>query len=145
MNDRRAAVITAHNQPLEILRVPIPDPLEPGALLVKITASTLCGTDVHRWHGPLPGGDTLPIITGHEPCGVVEAINGDRTDILGKPVKVGDRIVWSYVSCGSCYYCSVALQPCICSGAPPGGTTEAISTHTYWEAAPSTCTFRLPV
>ena len=84
MNDCRAAVITAHNQPLEIQRVPIPDPLEPGALLVKITASTLCGTDVHRWHGPLPGGDTLPIITGHEPCGVVEAINGDRTDILGK-------------------------------------------------------------
>ena len=115
MNDCRAAVITAHNQPLEIQRVPIPD-LEPGALLVKITASTLCGTDVHRWHGPLPDGDTLPIITGHEPCGYVEAINGDRTDILGNPVKPGDRIVWSYVSCGSCYYCSVALQPCICSG-----------------------------
>ena len=116
MNDCRAAVITAHNQPLEIQRVPIPDPLERGALLVKITASTLCGTDVHRWHGPLPDSDTLPIITGHEPCGTVEAINGDRTDILGKPVKPGDRIVWSYVSCGSCYYCSVALQPCICSG-----------------------------
>ena len=33
MNDCRAAVITAHNQPLEIQRVPIPDPLEPGALL----------------------------------------------------------------------------------------------------------------
>src|SRR5262244_2331492 len=116
MNDCRAAVVTAHNQPLEIKRVPIPDPLEPGALLVKITASTLCGTDVHRWHGPLPDGDTLPIITGHEPCGVVEAINGERTDILGTPVKRGDRIVWSYFSCGSCYYCSVALQPCICSG-----------------------------
>ena len=49
MNDCRAAVVTAHNQPLEIQRVPVPDPLEPGALLVKITASTLCGTDVHRW------------------------------------------------------------------------------------------------
>ena len=52
MNDCRAAVITAHNQALTIERVPIPD-LEPGALLVKIAASTLCGTDVHRWHGPL--------------------------------------------------------------------------------------------
>src|SRR5262245_62589113 len=114
MNDCRAAVVTAHNQPLEIQRVPIPDPLEPGALLVKITASTLCGTDVHRWHGPLPDGDTLPIITGPEPCGIVEAINGERTDILGNSVKRGDRIVWSYVACGSCYYCSVALQPCIC-------------------------------
>lgn len=115
MNDCRAAVITAHNQPLEIQRVPIPD-LEPGALLVRIEASTLCGTDVHRWHGPLGDGDSLPIITGHEPCGTIEAINGPRTDILGNPVKPGDRIVWSYVACGSCYYCSVALQPCICPG-----------------------------
>jgi len=115
VNDCRAAVITAHNQPLEIQRVPIPD-LEPGAVLVRIAASTLCGTDVHRWHGPLPDGDSLPIITGHEPCGYVEEINGERTDILGNPVKHGDRIVWSYVACGSCYYCSVALQPCICPG-----------------------------
>jgi L-iditol 2-dehydrogenase len=113
MADCRAAVITAHNQPLEIQRVPIPE-LEPGALLVRIEASTLCGTDVHRWHGPLGGGDSLPIITGHEPCGVVEQINGERTDILGQPVRPGDRVVWSYVSCGSCYWCSVALQPCIC-------------------------------
>ena len=114
MNDCRAAVVIAHNQPLEVQRVPIPD-LEPGALLVRIEASTLCGTDVHRWHGPLPDGDSLPIITGHEPCGTIEAINGQRTDILGNPVKPGDRIVWSYVSCGHCYYCNVALQPCICS------------------------------
>jgi len=115
MDTCRAAVITAHNQPLEIQRVPIPK-LDPGSLLVKIAASTLCGTDVHRWHGPLGDGDSLPIITGHEPCGYVEEINGERTDILGNPVKRGDRIVWSYVACGSCYYCSVALQPCICPG-----------------------------
>ena len=115
MNDCRAAVITAHNQLLEIQRVSVPD-LEPGALLVRIAASTLCGTDVHRWHGPLGDGDSLPIITGHEPCGYVEEINGERTDILGNPVKRGDRLVWSYVACGSCYYCSVALQPCICPG-----------------------------
>ena len=38
MDTCRAAVVTAHNQPLEIQRVPIPE-LEPGALLVKIEAS----------------------------------------------------------------------------------------------------------
>ena len=65
---------------------------------------------------PLGGGDSLPIITGHEPCGYIEEINGERTDILGKPVKPGDRVVWSYVACGHCYYCTVALQPCICPG-----------------------------
>jgi L-iditol 2-dehydrogenase len=115
MADCRAAVITAHHKPLEIQRVPIPE-LEPGALLVRIEASTLCGTDVHRWHGPLGGGDSLPIITGHEPCGIIEQINGARTDILGQPVQPGDRVVWSYVSCGHCYWCAVALQPCVCPG-----------------------------
>lgn len=124
MDECRAAVITAHNQPLEIQNVPIPE-LEPGALLVRITASTLCGTDVHRWHGPLGGSDSLPIITGHEPCGTIEEINGERTDILGDPVKPGDRIVWSYVSCGTCYYCSVALQPCICPGRASWGHNRA--------------------
>lgn len=115
MNMCRAAVITAHNEPLEIQDVQIPD-LDPGSLLVKMVASTLCGTDVHRWHGPLPKNDTLPIITGHEPCGVIEEIAGEKTDILGNKLKKGDRIVWSYVACGSCYYCSVAVQPCICRG-----------------------------
>src|SRR5574342_1126465 len=115
METCRAAVITEHNKPLTIERVPIPD-LDPGSLLIKIAASTLCGTDVHRWHGPLESRDSLPIITGHEPCGYVEEIAGERTDILGNPVKRGDRVVWSYVACGSCYYCAVALQPCICPG-----------------------------
>ena len=129
MNDCLAAVITAHNEPIDIQRVPIPE-LDPGALLVRITASTLCGTDVHRWHGPLRSGDSLPIITGHEPCGIIEEINGTRTDILGDPVKPGDRIVWSYVSCGTCYYCAVALQPCICPGRSSWGRNRS-DQHPY--------------
>jgi L-iditol 2-dehydrogenase len=113
MKTSRAAVVTAIGQPLEIQSIPIPE-LKSGALLVRIVASTLCGTDVHRWHGAFGAGESVPFITGHEPCGIVEAIEGPRTDILGAPVAVGDRIVWSYVSCGSCYYCSVAVQPSIC-------------------------------
>jgi D-arabinose 1-dehydrogenase-like Zn-dependent alcohol dehydrogenase len=129
MDTCRAAVITAHNQPLEIQSVPIPK-LDPGSLLVKIVSSTLCGTDVHRWHGPLGDGDTLPIITGHEPCGIVAEIAGERTDILGNPVRRGDRIVWSYVACGSCYYCAVALQPCICPGRASWGHNRS-DQHPY--------------
>jgi L-iditol 2-dehydrogenase len=115
MNECRAAVVTAYNEPLEIQNVPIP-PLEPGALLVRIAASTICGTDVHRWKAPFAGSEKLPIISGHEPCGYIEEINGPRNDILGNPVSPGDRIVWSYVACGRCYYCTVACQPCICRG-----------------------------
>ncbi len=129
METCQAAVITEHNKPLTIQRVPIPE-LDPGSLLIKIAASTLCGTDVHRWHGPLGGGDTLPIITGHEPCGYVEEIAGERTDILGNPVKRGDRVVWSYVACGSCYYCTVAMQPCICRGRASWGHNRS-DQHPY--------------
>ncbi len=125
----RAAVITEHNKPLTIQQVQIPT-LDPGSLLVKITASTLCGTDVHRWHGPLGDKDTLPIVTGHEPCGTVQDIAGERTDILGNPVKRGDRIVWSYVACGSCYYCAVACQPCICRGRASWGHNRS-DQHPY--------------
>lgn len=113
MTDCRAAVITAHHKPLEVQRIPVPE-LEPGAILVKIETATLCGTDIHRWHGPLQPPDSLPFITGHEACGTIEAINGDRTDLVDQPLKAGDRIVWAYPYCGHCYWCTVALQPCIC-------------------------------
>jgi D-arabinose 1-dehydrogenase-like Zn-dependent alcohol dehydrogenase len=113
MADCRAAVITALNQPLEIQRVPLPD-LEPTALLCRVEAATLCGTDVHRWHGALTRPDMLPFIPGHETCGVIEAMHGPRTDLLGAPLKVGDRILWAYPSCGRCYWCTVARQPSIC-------------------------------
>ncbi|MDF2115199.1 zinc-binding dehydrogenase [Roseiarcaceae bacterium H3SJ34-1] len=130
MRTCRAAVIRKLHAPLIVEDVPIPH-LDKGSLLVRITASTLCGTDVHRWHGGLGmKPDGLPIVTGHEPCGIVEDICGERTDILGNPVKKGDRIVWSYVSCGSCYYCSVALQPCICPDRASWGHNRA-DQHPY--------------
>lgn len=109
-----AAVITAYHQPIEIQEVQIP-PLEGISMIVRIDASTLCGTDVHRWEGGL-GDEAIPFVTGHEPCGFIEKMNEPRVDIFNKPLAVGDRIVWSYVSCGHCYYCTVALQPCLCRG-----------------------------
>ena len=124
-----AAVMTAPRQPIEIREFARPD-LPPGSALLRTARSEVCGTDVHRWHGPLGAEDSLPIITGHEPCGLVEEIGGLRTDILGSPVKPGDRIVWSYVACGSCYYCAVAQQPCICPGRASWGHNRS-DQHPY--------------
>ena len=81
MNTCRAAVITEHNKPLTIQQVPIPN-LDPGSLLVKITASTLCGTDVHLWHGRLAG-VPYPIIPGHVSAGTVDAARGPVTGLDG--------------------------------------------------------------
>ncbi|MGH9918776.1 MAG: zinc-binding dehydrogenase, partial [Nitrososphaerales archaeon] len=92
-------------------------------------ASTLCGTDVHRWEGGL-GEDALPYITGHEPCGFIEELPEHRTDIFNRPLAVGDRVVWSYVACGHCYFCTVALQPCLCRGRASWGHNRA-DRHPY--------------
>jgi threonine dehydrogenase-like Zn-dependent dehydrogenase len=113
MAEARAAVIAAANQPLELRNVPIPE-LEPRAMLAKVEAATLCGTDVHRWHDP-PAAIT-PFIPGHETCGIVEEMNGERTDLMGEPLKKGDRVIWAYPACGKCYFCTVARQPSICTG-----------------------------
>jgi threonine dehydrogenase-like Zn-dependent dehydrogenase len=109
MIEVRAAVVTATHKPLEIQKVPVPD-LEPRGLLAKVDAATLCGTDVHRWHGEV----RTPFIPGHETCGIVEEMNGERTDLMGEPLKQGDRILWAYPACGRCYWCTVARQPSLC-------------------------------
>jgi threonine dehydrogenase-like Zn-dependent dehydrogenase len=110
----RAAVITRFNEPLEIRQVQIPE-LEPGGMLARVEAATLCGTDVHRWHGSLGIERSIPFIPGHETCGIVVELNGPRTDLLGRPLQEGDRVLWAYPSCGHCYYCTVARQTTLCS------------------------------
>ncbi|MFF9391394.1 hypothetical protein [Streptomyces griseoluteus] len=47
----RAAALVQPGQPLEIINARIPSVVEPSALLVRMTAATLCGTDVHVAHG----------------------------------------------------------------------------------------------
>lgn len=80
----------------------VPDPKirEPNDAIVRITASAVCGTDLHMVRGTLPG--MVPgTILGHEGVGVVEEV--------GKGVrnfKRGDRVVIpSTIGCGSCSYC----------------------------------------
>ncbi len=124
MAECRAVVLTEFNQPLEVWRVPIPD-LPPGGMLVKIEAATLCGTDIHRWHGVAIGRESLPLLVGHEGCGIVAEINGERRDLLGQPLKPGDRVLSSYPACGECYYCTVARQPTLCPNTLYWGANRA--------------------
>lgn len=111
----RAAVVRAFGAPLEIKDVPIPTEVEPGALIVKTLACSVCGTDVHLSRGNLALKVDLPVILGHEMVGRVVAIgHGAERDSVGQPVRIGDRILWTHTSCGSCYFCTVANQPTLC-------------------------------
>ena len=68
----KAAVVTAFDQPLEILDVPVQTPAA-QEVLVKIEASGLCHTDIHAAHGDWPVKPKPPFVPGHEGVGVIEA------------------------------------------------------------------------
>ncbi|MET7401983.1 alcohol dehydrogenase catalytic domain-containing protein, partial [Dactylosporangium sp. NPDC005572] len=61
----KAAVVTGFDRPLRIEEVAVPA-LAPDQLLVRITASGLCHTDIHAARGEWPVKPTPPFIPGHE-------------------------------------------------------------------------------
>lgn len=114
----RAAVLTEHGAPLEIRELPVPAELEPGALLVRIEAATVCGSDLHLWDGSLAGSQalTLPVIPGHEMVGSVVRIGpGAERDTFGAPLHPGDRICFTHASCNQCEHCRLDNQPTLCT------------------------------
>lgn len=100
---------------LEIQRYPYPEQLEPGAVLLRMLASGICGTDKHTFKGETQqyaGTDhasttPFPIIQGHENVGVVEAIgDGGAVAFDGSPLAVGERVVPApNRACGECEFC----------------------------------------
>ena len=111
----RAAILTERGKPLEIGDVTIPAELERGAILVRNTVATVCGTDVHVWEGSVAQDRPLPTILGHEMVGEVAELGpGVTHDTVGSPLAVGDRITWSHGQCGECYFCVVEREPTLC-------------------------------
>ena len=110
----RAAVLAQFEQPLELRDFPLPDALEPGAALVRVSMAGVCGTDVHLWKGQLP--IPLPVILGHETAGVIQTLGeGLMRDWAGQPLRPGQRVTWSSsIICGQCYYCRQKNQPTRC-------------------------------
>ncbi|MGE3912615.1 MAG: alcohol dehydrogenase catalytic domain-containing protein, partial [Chloroflexota bacterium] len=72
----RAVVLAEAGKPFEIREYPVPDP-EPGAALVRITLSNVCGSDLHIWRGeldPIKRNWALPRHNGHEMTGYIEKL-----------------------------------------------------------------------
>lgn len=84
----------------------VPDPVltTTDDLLLRVTATAICGSDLHIYRGKIPGmqsGDVL----GHEFMGIVEEVGSGVTDL-----RRGDRVVIPFViACGSCFYCNKTL------------------------------------
>jgi threonine dehydrogenase-like Zn-dependent dehydrogenase len=110
----RAAVMEAPGR-IAVSTFPVPDP-EPGAVVLRVAYSGICGTDKHTWRGETvqyagtehEHSTPFPIVPGHENVGVVEAIGPGEppVDEQGVPVRVGDRVVPApNVACGRCAFC----------------------------------------
>ena len=77
---------------------------------MKITSGGICGSDLHYWRGemkPILRGQPGPVILGHEMTGAVHSLgDGVTTDSMGKPLREGDRVVFTYFfPCRRCYIC----------------------------------------
>jgi threonine dehydrogenase-like Zn-dependent dehydrogenase len=85
----------------------VADPIikEPTDIVVRVTTTGICGSDLHLYEvlGPfMTPGDVL----GHESMGIVEEVGSDITH-----VRAGDRVVMPFqISCGHCYMCDTGLQ-----------------------------------
>lgn len=97
--------LTYHgSQDVRVETVPDPVLAEPDDVILRITATAICGSDLHIYRGKIPGmkdGDVL----GHEFMGIVEDAGPSVTRL-----KRGDRVVVPFtISCGDCFFCSRQL------------------------------------
>jgi L-iditol 2-dehydrogenase len=116
----RAAVVHAPGR-FAVEAFPEPEP-GPGAVLLRMQFSGICGTDKHTWRGEslqYAGTDhereaAYPLICGHENVGLIEAIGPGEppVDAGGRPFAIGDRVVPApNLTCGRCRFCLGAGYP----------------------------------
>ncbi|WP_346622255.1 zinc-dependent alcohol dehydrogenase [Blastococcus montanus] len=85
----------------------VPDPTiqDPTDVVVEITSSGICGSDLHLIEVMAPFMTTGDVM-GHEPMGIVREVGADVT-----AVKPGDRVVVPFnISCNTCWMCAQGLQ-----------------------------------
>ena len=106
----RAAVYSVPNAPFEIREFPLRE-VRPDEILVKVSMSTICRSDIHSYHGlrdnPCPG------ILGHEIIGKIDSMGSNiGHDMRGDALAIGDRITWTeYFHHGESYYRDVHDMP----------------------------------
>jgi threonine dehydrogenase-like Zn-dependent dehydrogenase len=102
---------------VRIQTVPDPGILDPRDVIVRVTSTAICGSDLHLYNGFMPtmkAGDIL----GHEFMGEVVEIGRGVTKL-----KVADRVVVPFcIACGACYFCRQGLTS-LCDNSNPNAET----------------------
>ena len=98
MKTMKAVVFKGKDQ-IAVEEVPKPTP-RAGEAVIRITTTTICGTDVHIVRGEYPVKPGL--VLGHEPVGVIEQLGAG----LEETYTVGQRVIVGAITpCGQCFYC----------------------------------------
>jgi threonine dehydrogenase-like Zn-dependent dehydrogenase len=99
------AVTWQGRREVDVREVPDPTLKDPDDIVVRVTSTAICGSDLHLYEvlGPfMHAGDVL----GHETLGVVEEVGAGVTAL-----SPGDRVVIPFnIACGNCFMCSRGLQ-----------------------------------
>lgn len=89
---------------VEVKEVPDAKIEKPDDIIVRITSTAICGSDLHIYRGSVP--TTKGFVIGHEPMGIVEEVGSAVTKL-----KKGDRVVIPFnISCGQCFYCQNEME-----------------------------------
>ncbi|MFD7610692.1 glutathione-independent formaldehyde dehydrogenase [Streptomyces sp. NPDC059828] len=108
------AVVFEGTRAVSVQDVPDPRIEQSTDVIVRVTSSAICGTDLHMYDGRT--GAESGLVLGHEALGVVE-----QAGSAVQAVSVGDRVVIpTHLYCGTCLNCSRGLSAA-CSRVRPGG------------------------
>jgi L-iditol 2-dehydrogenase len=87
---------------VEVRDIPEPSAPGPNDVIIEVRAAGVCGSDLHMWHQNHSWTIKLPLVLGHEFCGVVADVGSNITGF-----KVGDRVACETAAqvCNQCVYC----------------------------------------
>ena len=109
---------------VSIETVPDPTIVDPTDAIIRVTATCICGSDLHLYDGYMPTMKEGDVI-GHEPMGIVEEVGSAVTRL-----KRGDRVVVPFtISCGTCWFCQQGLFSLCDTSNPNAGMAAKVMGH----------------
>ena len=118
------ALVWHGKEKVSVDTVPDPKILEAGDVIIQITATAICGSDLHLYDGYQPTMEDGDIL-GHEPMGVVVEVGKGVTKL-----KKGDRVVVPFVlACGHCFFCQKEFYSCCDTSNPNKEMAEKVMGH----------------